>query len=113
MGTPGKEQLPSSLGADWLATFSPFDRATVERAIDHFLDRLDHLEAGLSRFGTTANLTSSLMATAGAIAVMEVLHRYLAKRGGEQGRDGAGDEETGVYFPGLPGLPHRWSLEER
>jgi hypothetical protein len=53
------------------------------------------------------------MATAGAIATMEVLHRYLGKRSDEQDQEDAGDEDRTVYFPGLPGLPHRWSLEER
>jgi hypothetical protein len=116
-GRPRDEELPSSVGADLLASFSPFDRATVERAFDQLLDRFDALEAGLSHLGTTANLSPTLMATAGALAIVEVLHRYLAKRQEEQDQDGAGDadpnEDRTVYFPGLPGLPHRWSLEER
>jgi hypothetical protein len=57
------------------------------------------------------------MATAGAIAVMEVLHRYLGRRREEPDHDHPGDpgqyEDRTVYLPGLPGLPHRWSLEER
>jgi hypothetical protein len=116
-GSPRDAELPASVGADLLASFSPFDRATVERAFDQLLDRFDDLEAGLSRLGTTANLRPTLMAMAGAIAIMEVLHRYLGKHRDEPDRDGAGDEDPGadptLYFPGLPGLPHRWSLEER
>jgi hypothetical protein len=112
-GTPGQEQLPPSLGADLLARFSPFDRATVEQALDQFLDRLDELEAGLSRLGPAANLTSSLLASASAIAVVDVFHRYLRKRRDERGLHAVDDEDRddGVHFPGLPGLPHSWSLE--
>jgi hypothetical protein len=116
-GRPRGEELPSSVGADLLASFSPFDRATVERAFDQLLDRFDDLEAGLSRLGTTANLSPTLMATAGAIAIMEVLHRYLGKHREQPDRDGVGDEDSRedptLHFPGLPGLPHQWSLEER
>ena len=114
-GSPGQEQLPPSSGADLLARFSPFDRATVERALDQFLDRLDELETGLSHLGTTANLTSSLLASASAIAVVEVFHRYLRKRRDERGLHAVDDEDRddGVHFPGLPGLPHPWSLEQR
>jgi hypothetical protein len=116
-GRPREEELPSSVGADLLASFSPFDRATLERAFDQLLNRFDALEAGLSHLGTTANLSPTLMATAGALAIVEVLHRSLARRREEQDREGARDadpnEDRTVYFPGLPGLPHRWSLEER
>jgi hypothetical protein len=116
-GSPRAEELPSSVGADLLASFSPFDRAKVEQAFDQLLNRFDDLETGLSRLATAANLNPTLMATAGAIAIMEVLHRYLGRRRDEQDQVDAGDvgpsEDRTVYFPGLPGLPHRWSLEER
>jgi len=113
-GSPGQEPLPPSLGADLLARFSPFDRATVEQALDQFLDRLDELETGLSHLGPAANLTSSLLASASAIAVVDVFHRYLRKRRDERGLHAVDDEDRddGVHFPGLPGLPHPWSLEQ-
>jgi hypothetical protein len=114
-GSPRGEDLPSSIGADLIAGFSLFDQAAVGQAFDQLLDRLDDLESGLLRLGTTANLGLKLMAT--AIAIMELVHRYLGKREGERDRDGAHDEDPNgdrmVYFPGLPGLPYHWSLEER
>src|SRR5262249_44113348 len=116
-GSARDGELPSSVGADLLASFSPFDRATVERAFDQLLGRFDDLEAALPRLGTVTSLSPILMTAAGAIAIMEVLHRYLGRRREETDQDHAGDadpsEDRTVYFPGLPGLPHRWSLEER
>jgi hypothetical protein len=124
-GTSPQDQRLSSCGADLIASFSPFDRAQVERAIDQLLDRLDALETGLSRLGTTTNLIPSLTATALAIAVMEVFHRRLGQRSDENQRgvqvlavgdndnDNANDQDTDTCFPGLPGLPHHWSLEQR
>jgi hypothetical protein len=120
-GTPSLEQRLASCGADLIAGFSPFDRSSVEQAIDQFLDRLDDLETELSRLGTKANLMPSLTATAIAIATTELFHRWLGKRPDRArrvayvlgGSTGDGDADADASFPGLPGLPYSWSLEER
>jgi hypothetical protein len=113
---PHREPPRPSAGADLLAAFTPFDRAAVERAFDRFVAQLNTLETGLSRLGTTANLRSHLLATAGAIAVIEVFHRFLGRRRDEGGAIADGEENQDdriVYYPGLPGLPYPWSLEEQ
>jgi hypothetical protein len=115
---PEQEPLPALCGAELLASFSPFDRAAVERALDQLVERLDDLETGLFRLGTTANLIPSLTATALTIAAAEIVHRWLDSRREERGRHSGGDqgldddEDAGAGFPGLPGLPRHWSLEE-
>jgi len=120
-GTSPQEQPFASCGADLLASFLPFDRARVEQAIDQILNRLDDLDTGLSRLGTTANLIPGLTATAVTIAVMEIFHRWLGNRSAWdrrgayalEGSNGAGNDDADACFPGLPGLPHQWGLEER
>ncbi|HEY2158836.1 MAG TPA: hypothetical protein VGH33_24605 [Isosphaeraceae bacterium] len=99
-----------SRGADLLAAFSPFERVALEHTIDRFLGEVGELGAVLSNLEVTATLIPNLVATAGAIAVLEAVRRRVRGPSGEQVEDAEGDGDAGP--PGLPGLPRGWALEE-
>lgn len=92
--------------ADLLASFSPFDRETIEGAIDHFLDRLGALEEGLANLDLTTSLVPNITAAAVVISVAEVIRRRR-RADDKDGRD-AEDECPRR----LPGLPLGWAMEE-
>jgi hypothetical protein len=102
--------LSPSRAAELIASFSPFDQEALEQAIDHFLARLDDLDVELSRLGESTSLIPNVVAAAVVLSVAETVRRKLRGAGGE-GRGSAEDDE-GVGFPGLPGRPERWALEE-
>jgi hypothetical protein len=110
----GGEALPPACGADLLASFSPFDLAKVETAVDRLLESLDDLETGLSRLGRTESLVPGLAAIGLAIGATQLFHRRLIGRRNEDGPQTVGydDREEDASFPGLPGLPRHWSREE-
>jgi hypothetical protein len=106
---PDAEPVPSARGADLLASFSPFDRATLERTIDQFLDRLDDLAEGLLILGTWETLIPGLLTSAVAVSIAEAVLWQL-----DNAREGArtlADGGERAFGPGLP-LPRPWGLEE-
>jgi hypothetical protein len=106
---PDAEPILSARGADLLASFSPFDRATLERTIDQFLDRLDDLAEGLSILGTWEALIPGLLTSAVAVSIAEAVLWQL-----DNAREGArtlADGGERAFAPGLPGLPRPWGLE--
>jgi hypothetical protein len=67
--------------ADLLTEFQPFDRASVENAIDQFLERFEGMGAGLStdlESATVMSAGSTLMAIAAVSTVMIVRRRRRA-----------------------------------
>ena len=97
----------ASCAADLLASFSPFDRGSLEQAVDRFLGRIGDLDAELSQLGETPSLIPGLVAAAVAISVAETMRRRFR---------GTWDEEAAPLdaagFPGMPGHPHVWAMEE-
>ncbi|MDR3636804.1 MAG: hypothetical protein P4L84_23570 [Isosphaeraceae bacterium] len=96
--------------ADLLASFSPFDRATLEQAIDQLLDRFGELEAGLPHWNATEGLASQLLASAMVIGAAEVVRRRL--RATEEDDDDSAHRDRSASPFGLPDLPHIWAREE-
>jgi hypothetical protein len=77
--------------ADLATSFLPFDRASVERAIDEFLDHFDRLGNGLTDLGVAAHLAPGVVSLAAAALVS---HVALKRRGrGDDWRTG-GDAEA-------------------
>jgi hypothetical protein len=96
----------SSLGcADLLTEFLPFDRATLENAIDRFLEPLDDLGAGWgSRSLSSPLIPATTLVIATGLAA-EVARRRLrgGPRAAEEGEEG---------FAPLPGYAAAWGLGE-
>lgn len=101
-------ELP--LGADFLASFNPFDRATVERAFDQFIGRFGDLDAELALLSTPTSFVPWVTSSAALLCFVEILRRGARDRweGDTQRLAGEGD----VSLLGLPGLPGRWDSEE-
>jgi hypothetical protein len=91
-------------GKELLAAFTPFDRASVERAIDHLIEGLSALEVGLPSLEEATNFVPHALGVAAALVAVEVIRSRRAGKE-EDGEDGSS--------PGLPGFPVHWELDER
>ncbi len=104
-----QEKVPLPQAAGLIADSIPFDRASLEQAVDQFFDRLEDLGVGqLVDQESTHLLPLSLTLLGMAIAV-EVARRRLRSTTGQwmptQRQDPLGSEE----LLGFPELPGSWS----
>ncbi len=103
--TPAAQARP----ADLLANFSPFDRATVEQAIDQLLDRFGDLEAVLPSWSAAERFAPQIMASALVIGAVELARRRL--RATEGDATTARKPKSGSPF-GLPAPLNALAWEE-
>jgi hypothetical protein len=105
----GSEEVPSPRYSDLLTEFLPFDRSSLENAIDRFLVQVESLGADLADLGEPTSLLPTLTAAALTVLASEVVLRR--RRAREEARDvpaeAAEDELT--RFAGFPNL---WGLGE-
>jgi hypothetical protein len=95
------------LAGDPVSDFLALDRATLERAIDHFLDQFDSLAGELGRLETSTGLLS-VVTLAGMTAVAsQVVIRGRRLRDAERGGAPSYHNEEGSG--GLPRVPNSWS----
>lgn len=99
-----------SFGADVLASCTPFDKATIEGAIDQLLVQLDELDLGLTELSETVGFFPTLIGAAVTITVAGGVRRRL--RGQRERKFAWLDAEEDMFFPGLPGRHRRLSAEE-
>jgi hypothetical protein len=89
-----------------LASFIPFDRETIDHAIDELLSGLETLEGALPSLEQTKNLVPHALLGAAALTAAEIVRRKLR-------RDADDSEEVmDTSFPGLPGFPNHWAADE-
>jgi hypothetical protein len=101
---------PLARGAGMLAGFTPFDRGTLEHALDQFLDHLGGFESDLPDLGSPVGITPHVVTAAVALGVAEVVRRRM--RGTREDEDARVPGARDPAFPGLPGLWNRWALED-
>jgi hypothetical protein len=95
--------------SDLLVEFMPFDRASLENAIDRFLEGFETLGTELGDWPEPAGVVPGLVGTAlTALAAEVTLRQQLARN--EARRPSA--EETEEELAGLAGFPHLWRQEE-
>jgi hypothetical protein len=100
-------QLPR--GADLLSDFLPFDRASLELAVDRFLDQLEDLGAGLAWVQDPTGMVSEPILCAAAIAAFEFGRRWL-RRSKQEGLDlPEHDQQARTKIDGFSGWPGSWS----
>jgi hypothetical protein len=101
------EEAPAPSAADLHTDFLPFDRATLEAALDRFLDRLDGIGAELSELNPAIPLVSAVVvAGTTALASYVVIRRW---RSGS-GRTEPGEDGEGVDLLQFPGLLRLWCV---
>lgn len=99
-------------GSDILAEFLPADAASVERAVDRFLDHIEYLGDDLARLSDPLEMLPEPMAWLVAIGSIEVARRWLG-RAGEEDRPRkeaersldelvASGDQSPVALPGWP-----------
>ena len=103
----GGSRLPHAAGL--IAKVIPFDRATLEHAVDQFFDQLEDLGVGqLPEPGLPRVLPLTLTVIA-AVAGAEIARRRLRVQG-SRGRDARRRDPIGSEdLLGFPELPGSWS----
>jgi len=109
LGEAKPDDFPGPNGDDLMAVVLPFDRATLERAVDHFFQQLDELEV---RDLVGTDLTRIVFLSFGlatSVAALEVARRRLRQwtTGGKGLR--VGDTLVSGDDLGFPDLPGSWS----
>jgi hypothetical protein len=100
---PADEPAPSPRSGDMLTEFLPFDRASLEGAIDRFLAPFEGISSELAHWQSPAGLVSAA-AVVGTVALawegVRRRARAVAARRAERDED----------FARFPGYPTGWSL---
>jgi len=104
-----QDELPLPHAAGLIADVIPFDRATLEHAVDRFFDELEDLGVGhLVERGSPGVIPLSLTAV-GTMVAAEIIRRRFRVKAGEghatRRRDPIGSDE----LLGFPELPGSWS----
>ena len=101
---PVEEPPPAPRSSDLLTEFLPFDRASLEDAIDRFLAPLEDLGGELANWSSPTSLLPAATVVATAALASEVLRRRYRRDDGEDARRGP--------RPISPVIPTAWSLGE-
>ena len=103
----GEAASASPAHADLATSFLPFDRASVERAIDEFLDRFDDLGAGLPDLAMVAQVVPGVITVAAAALASHVV---MKRRRRGEGWTGGADAEASLQK--LSSLSALWGCAE-
>jgi hypothetical protein len=104
------EGLPLPPGADILTNFLPYDRASLEDAIDRFLDRIGGDVPGSDAAGGRSELVTDVVALAVALTASKGFVRIFGRtRDDDADPD---DADPGEDFEGWTGLPYPWGRGE-
>jgi hypothetical protein len=96
--------LPDPQAADLLTQFLPFDRATLDEALDRFLGEFDGLGSGLPSWREPMSWLPASMAFAAAVLATEVGRRSWQRSRDDEAEGLAADGGIGLLrFPGLRG----------
>jgi hypothetical protein len=100
---------PSPRYSDLLVEFLPFDRASLENAIDRFLEGFETLGTELTDLREPASLVPALVGTGlTALAVAATLRQQLARQEAKRSSADEAEEELARFA----GFPNSWRLEE-
>jgi hypothetical protein len=100
------DEISVPLARDLVADFLPFDRATLERAIDQFLDQSGGLAAELARLETSTSVLSVVTLVGMTAIASQVVIRQRRLRDERAGMPANDNEQCSG---GLPRLPDSWS----
>jgi hypothetical protein len=104
-----QEELPMPHAAGLITNVIPFNRTSLEQAVDQFFDRLEDLGMGqLVDQGPTRMIPLSL-AVLTAVTAVELARRRLRPRTGEWKATRRQDPLRSEELRGFPELPGSWS----
>ncbi|HEV3121003.1 MAG TPA: hypothetical protein VGY53_03835, partial [Isosphaeraceae bacterium] len=105
--SPAADELSSAepQQADLLTRFLPFDRASLENAIDEFLEQVNDLGASLPDLSVPMRLVPATLAVASALLASEAALRLRLRS--QTAEPEAEDESGSPPFPGLPNIRTR------
>lgn len=97
--------MPAPQVADLITVFLPSSRASVESAIDRFLDPFEEIAGARFELEGSIGLIPASLAVAVSVVALDVALRVRQPKGRPMGID---RDAVGLPFPGLPGL-WRWT----
>jgi hypothetical protein len=100
---------PSPQAADLLTRFAPFDRSSLEQAIDRFLGRFDGIGVELSWVRELWNWVPASLALAAVVLASNLIVLWRSSREGRSEAIEADHVAGLVRFPVPPGP---WSRDE-
>jgi hypothetical protein len=103
-----EEPVPSPRGSDLLTTFLPFDRASLESAVDRFLTEFERLGAELAGGASVPRLVPALAVVTISALALEVVRRR--RSGDAPARPCTTDDDEDLL--GFAAGPTCWSLGE-
>jgi hypothetical protein len=95
--------------SDLLVEFLPFDRSTLENAIDRFLNRFENLGAELTELSEPSGAVPVVVAT--ALAAVAADFTLRKQRGRDDAKEESAEDPEGELAR-CAGIPILWRLEE-
>jgi hypothetical protein len=109
----GREAGLSPQGADLIAQALPFDRASLEAALDQFVHQLDELDIRRLAARGPAPIAVFVLTALSSAASMELARRFWRRRLLVAKGIGVGDRVVREIPLGFPELPGSWSEKVR
>jgi hypothetical protein len=100
------DEISAPLARDLVSDFLPFDRATLERAIDQFLEESGGLSGKLARLETSTSVLPVVTLVGMTVIASQVVIRQRRLRDERAGMSANDSEQCSG---GLPRLPNSWS----
>jgi hypothetical protein len=101
--------LPLPHAAGLIAEVLPFERASLEQAVDQFLDQLEGLGSGPLLEPGPVHLVPMSLTLMGVVTAAELARRQLRSRAGRKGTNGRQRPLGSGELLGFPELPGSWS----
>jgi hypothetical protein len=111
--TEGREEGDAPRGADLIAEALPFDRASLEAALDQFVHQLDELDLRRLAARGPAPLVVFVLTALSSAASMEIARRFWRRRLLVAKGIGVGHPVVREIPLGFPELPGSWSERVR
>jgi hypothetical protein len=104
-----QEEIPLPHAAGLVAGVLPFDRASLEQAVDQFFDRLEDLGVGQFVEQAPSRVLPLSLTVIGMVTAVEVARRRLRSKSDSGIRTRRQDALSSEELRGFPELPGSWS----
>jgi len=104
-----REEVPQPHAAGLVAGVLPFDRASLEQAVDQFFDRLEDLGVGQFVEQAPSRVLPLSLTVIGTVTAVEVARRRFRSKANGGVSTGRQDTLSSEELRGFPELPGSWS----
>jgi hypothetical protein len=104
-----QKEMPLPHAAGLVAGVLPFDRASLEQAVDQFFDRLEDLGVGQFVEQAPSRVLPLSLTVIGTVTAVEVARRRLRSKTGGGNSSRRQEALSSEELRGFPELPGSWS----